>query len=399
MTYIPITPFRRVVDDAVLEHQRHREAECPSHSVNKWEVLRELSVARKRFGLTDRELTLLQTLLSFHPSPELGAEDETPVVFPSNAAICERLNGIPCSTMRRQLSRLIHSGFVIRRDSPNGKRYARRYGDERVAFGFDLTPLLSRFQEICQVAEEVRQEKEVYQRLRQEVSLMKRDLKGLADYGRTQRPDLSLWDQCDDLWALVSRDLKRSLALDALEWWKVRLEELLVSARNSVDPMKSVKMSTSDAKSEQHHQNSYLNQQESEPFSEREGQGAIVDDANRESEHTETSEARMPNVPLGLVLSACAEFRTYVPDRIRHWHELVVAANIVRPMMGISPSVWDEAVDAMGPEEASVVIVAMLERFSEIKSPGGYLRSLARKAERGAFSSGPMIMALMRRAA
>jgi replication initiation protein RepC len=44
-------------------------------------------------------------------------------------------------------------------------------------------------------------------------------------------------------------------------------------------------------------------------------------------------------------------------------------------------------------------VIAMLERFSDIQSPGGYLRHLTRKAEDDAFSCGPMIMALMRREA
>jgi replication initiation protein RepC len=51
----------------------------------------------------------------------------------------------------------------------------------------------------------------------------------------------------------------------------------------------------------------------------------------------------------------------------------------------------------MGPEQASIVVVAMLERFSEIKSPGGYLRALTSKAAAGEFTCGPMVMALMSR--
>jgi replication initiation protein RepC len=65
-------------------------------------------------------------------------------------------------------------------------------------------------------------------------------------------------------------------------------------------------------------------------------------------------------------------------------------------MLGISPSAWEDACRAMGPEEAAVVLLAMLERFNEIRSPGGYLRALTAKAGQGAFSCGPMVMALTR---
>lgn len=68
-------------------------------------------------------------------------------------------------------------------------------------------------------------------------------------------------------------------------------------------------------------------------------------------------------------------------------------------MMGISPSAWEDAKAFMGPEQAAVVIAALLERFTEIRSPGGYLRRLTEKASAEQFSCGPMVMALMRKAA
>lgn len=50
----------------------------------------------------------------------------------------------------------------------------------------------------------------------------------------------------------------------------------------------------------------------------------------------------------------------------------------------------------MGPENAATVIACILERGGHINSAGGYLRDLTRRAERGEFSIGPMLMALMR---
>mgnify|MGYP005838524673 FL=1 len=65
--------------------------------------------------------------------------------------------------------------------------------------------------------------------------------------------------------------------------------------------------------------------------------------------------------------------------------------------MGISASAWEEAQQCMGLAQASIVVVAILERFAHIRSPGGYLRALTKKAAAGAFSCGPMIMALLSR--
>ena len=64
-------------------------------------------------------------------------------------------------------------------------------------------------------------------------------------------------------------------------------------------------------------------------------------------------------------------------------------------MMGISPTAWEEAQQAMGPEAAAVTVTCILQRFAEIKNPGGYLRSLSVKATLGGFSTGPMVMALL----
>ena len=408
MDYTPVTPFRRTIDAAILKHQAGTQEDLPPAGANKWEVLRELAAARVAFGLSDRDLTVLQALVSFHQATILGGNDSELIVHPSNKAICERLNGMPCSTMRRHLSNLVQTGFVVRRDSPNGKRYARRYGDEKVAFGFDLSPLVRRFQEVCEAAEAVRAAEERYKRLRATVSLMRRDLAGLAEYGSSLRPDLGLWDQFSDLAALTARDLRRKLEMVDLKQIEKALGAALDQARDLLGNGNTENMSTNDVTSEQHYQNSNKNLNDLEPCLEKAWDPSKAPDQvdagvrvdRREDEGgppQEPEDQLMPNIPLGLVLASCQEFKSYAEQPVRHWHDLVRVADIVRPMMGISPSAWDEAKRYMGPEEASVVVVAMLERFGDIRSPGGYLRSLSAKAAIGEFSCGPMIMALMRR--
>ncbi|WP_295316672.1 plasmid replication protein RepC, partial [Roseobacter sp.] len=189
MTYQPVTPFRRAVDAAVIEQITPAGAPLPETPVNKWDVLRNLGPVRQSFGLSDRALVVLQALLSFHPETDLGAGDGGMIVFPSNASICARLNGMPCSTMRRHLADLVRAGLILRRDSPNGKRFARRGQGELLAFGFDLTPLVRRADEIAERAEEARAAEEQLRRLRLSVSVMRRDLAGLGEWLREQQGD------------------------------------------------------------------------------------------------------------------------------------------------------------------------------------------------------------------
>ena len=403
MDYTPVTPFRRPINAAILHYQAAAQQDLPPSGVNKWEALRELAAARIAFGLSDRDLSVLQALVSFHQATIVGGNHSETVVHPSNKAICERLNGMPCSTMRRHLANLVQTGFVVRRDSPNGKRYARRYGDEKIAFGFDLAPLAQRFVEVCEAAEAVRAAEERYKRLRSTVSLMRRDLAGLVDYGRSLRPDRAIWDQASDLCVLTARDLRRKLDFAELQQIESALSEALNAIRDLLEPVQSQDMSTNEVTNEQHYQNSNKDSYDFEPRLEKaQGDGSVSDPATALVVEGGTDEPvsvdnNLPRIPLGLVLAACSEYRTYAERPVRHWHDLVRVADVIRPMMGVSPSAWEEAKQYMGPEEASVVILAMLERFGDIRSPGGYLRSLSAKAALGEFSCGPMIMALMRK--
>ncbi len=124
-------------------------------------------------------------------------------------------------------------------------------------------------------------------------------------------------------------------------------------------------------------------------------------------------------LPLGLVLEACPDVVDYADGgHIASWRAFLDAAATIRPMIGISPDAWRSALDALGSVGAHVAVAAILQRSihsSEavtarqegggesvtvngspaIRSPGGYLRSLVEQAKGGAFSVGPLLMALI----
>ena len=399
MEYTPISPFMRPISHAHLRVIERPEASVPGRPVNKWELLRELSKAQAAFGVSERDLTVLQGLLSFFPDDALGGNAEM-VVFPSNKAICERLNGMPCSTMRRHLARLVEAGLLQRRDSPNGKRYVRKHGEERVAFGFDLSPLYCQSEEIARAAEAVREAEERVRRLREVVSLMRRDLAALAEFGDEMQPGLGIWDQLRDKAILTARALRRKLSIEDLAAYRADLEAFLDQARNIIDGSETEEMNTNDARSERHHHNSNKESIDLEPALEKSGAAAGVPDVDRDEPVADVDEQdtrHLPKIPLHLVIAACPSLKTFYQGEIRHWHQLFDAACHVRPAMGISASAWEEAQRFMGPEQASIVVSAMLERFEDIRSPGGYLRALTAKAVAGEFSCGPMVMALIGR--
>ena len=399
MEYTPISPFMRPISYAHLRVIERPEASVPGKPVNKWQLLRELSKAQAAFKVSERDMTVLQGLLSFFPDDTLGGNAEM-VVFPSNKAICERLNGMPCSTMRRHLTQLVEAGLLLRRDSPNGKRYVRKRGEDRVAFGFDLSPLYCRAEEIARAAEAVREAEDRVRRLREVVSLMRRDLAALAEFGEEIQPGIGLWDQLRDRAAITARALRRKLSLEDLSAYRAELATLLDRARNVIDGPETEDMNTNDARFERHHHNSNKDSIDFEPALEQ-GEaagGALEPESDKpEADDEEPDARRVPKIPLHLVIAGCPSLRTFYQGDVRHWHQLFDAACHVRPAMGISASAWEEAQRFMGPEQASIVIVAMLERFADIRSPGGYLRALTAKAAAGEFSCGPMVMALIGR--
>ncbi|MDO5758697.1 MAG: plasmid replication protein RepC [Rhodobacterales bacterium] len=399
MEYTPLSPFMRPISHAHLRVIEKPEASVPGKPINKWELFRELSKAQAAFSITERDLTVLQGLLSFFPDDALGGDAEM-VVFPSNKAICERLNGMPCSTMRRHLARLVDVGLLVRRDSPNGKRYVRKHGEERVVFGFDLSPLYCRSEEIARAAEVVRDAENRVRRLREIVSLMRRDLAALAEFGEEMQPGLGFWEQLHDTAALTARALRRKLPLEDLEQYRTELEALLDKARNVIDGPETEDLVTNDVQNEHHQHNSKKDSIDFEHGLEKVRAAGVVpkDQPGASEEGVEDLDTRrVPKIPLSLVIAGCPSLKTFYQGEIRHWHQLFDAAGHVRPAMGISPSAWEDAQRCMGPEQASIVVVAILERFAEIRSPGGYLRSLTAKAAAGEFSCGPMVMALIGR--
>ncbi|MBB3386666.1 DNA-binding transcriptional ArsR family regulator [Rhizobium sp. BK609] len=157
------TPFgRRAMTLGMLASQQLAEEIEPGINRNKWKLFRAICEARPSLGVSDRALTVLDALLTFYPGDEIS-EERGLVVFPSNAQLSIRARGMTAATLRRHLAVLVEAGLILRKDSANGKRYARRDGAGEVseAFGFSLAPLLARAAEIETIAAQVQADREL----------------------------------------------------------------------------------------------------------------------------------------------------------------------------------------------------------------------------------------------
>lgn len=150
---------------------------CP----NPYELLGPVRVLRKDLSLTSNDVTVLTALISFLPRDQSPNSGEThcklTVVFPSNASLSERANGIDERTLRRCLGRLEAAGLIQRKSSANGKRFPLRYGGIiRDAFGIDLGPLMQSHDALAARASKVTEERERLRSLKAEALALRASL-------------------------------------------------------------------------------------------------------------------------------------------------------------------------------------------------------------------------------
>ena len=387
------TPFgRRLMTLALVKRQIAASEIKPGKSVEKWKVFRDVAEARERLGLQDRSVAVLDALLTFLPSNELR-QDGQMVVFPSNAQLTLRAHGIAGATLRRHLAILVEAGLIVRRDSANGKRFARKARDGAIetAFGFDLSPLLARSEELALMAQEVVVARVAFRKAKEALTICRRDVRKMISAAIAEGADgdwLAIEEIYLDLTARLPRRPTQADVAGLLDEMQMLYTEVL-SRLKTHEEIEII--STNDAQNERHIQNSQPESiNESEPRSGKEL-------GRKFGETHPLARTVVTSFPLSVVLRACPQICDYGPGgTVASWRDLMSAAIVVRSMLAVSPSAYEEACDAMGPENAATAIACILERANLINSAGGYLRDLTRRAERGEFSLGPMVMAQLK---
>ena len=378
---------------ALVKRQIETSEIKPGKTADKWKVFRAASEARELLGLQDRSLAVLDALLSFYPDDELR-QDAQLIVFPSNAQLTLRAHGIAGATLRRHLAVLVEAGLIVRKDSANGKRYPRKdkAGAIVSAFGFDLSPLLMRAEELAVMAQQVVSDRVALRRAKEDLTICRRDVRKLISVG-FEGGASGNWESIEAVYIGLVGRIPRAPTLSDAKSILDEMELLLQEVTNMLEmQQKDENNSTNGDHNERHIQNSNTESiYEFEPCSRNEQGAKAVDDDRPKREPVR-------NFPLGMVMRACPEIAIYAPGgTIGSWREMMGAAVVVRSMLGVSPSAYQEACDVMGPENAAAAIACILERAGHITSPGGYLRDLTRKAARGEFSLGPMINACWQR--
>lgn len=384
------TPFGRRPMTLALVRANATSRDIPEGSVvEKWQVYRWLCEGKSIVGVGDRALAVLSGLLSFYPDDQVSEENGL-MVFPSNAQLSLRAHGMADSTLRRNLAELVKCGLILRRDSPNGKRFARKGtgGIVEEAFGFSLAPLLTRASEFQRAAEQVRAGGRALKLMRERITLHRRDIHKLVE-AAIEEGAAGDWGAIWRRFRAIVEAIPRRAALPELGSVVAELAAL----HDEVDRMlesftKSTNPSANESQNER--QQSDSNTDSIFVFE------PALEKSKAAAEPASVPPEKPKGYPIGLVLRACPDIADYAPDGIASWRELMITAVQVRGYLGVSPSAYEEACHVMGQEVAAIVIACILQREQHINSAGGYLRVLTDKARAGQFSVGPMLMAALK---
>ena len=312
--HISTTPFgRRSLTLAHVASQAMAKTRPLEKAVHKWQVFRAICSARARLGVSERALSVLNALLSFHPETVLTGEGL--IVFPSNQQLALRAHGMAPATLRRHLAVLVDGGLIVRRDSPNGKRYARkgRAGELELAFGFDLSPLVVRAEEFEALAEEVRAEERALKLAKERITLCRRDIAKMIATGveegvptRRAGQGPADWTEIHSLYRSTLDRIPRTATRMQLEPIADELsmlaDEVLMILESHI---KTENLSVNESQNERHIQNSNPNS----PIELEPGFPKKPEAKNEEKAQT----SRMPegSFPLGMVLDACPDVIDY----------------------------------------------------------------------------------------
>lgn len=170
-------------------------------------LLAAINTAAKDLGLRSSNLVVLDALLSFLACRDPQTQSERPItpltlltVYASNDRLCQRAKGLTDRQLRRHFEKLEHLGLITRRDSNNGKRFPIKEGGRVIgAYGIDLSPLLSRTEEILELAQKREAEQQELRGLKARIGKL------LGACG-----DLSMPDHVTERLAAVRNILRRA---------------------------------------------------------------------------------------------------------------------------------------------------------------------------------------------
>jgi replication initiation protein RepC len=329
--------------------------------------------------------------------------------------------GLGVSQVKNLNRHLVELGLVVMRDSPNGKRYGRRGPQGRIveAYGFDLSPIASRFAEFQAIAQAGREERARIATLRRRATIARNGIRQLLETADEQRIGSDEWEACRRTAATASRGLAGRKNADDMEMAVATLErvqsemrlhlETALAALAELQPSTVSSSVDTDPKGPYDWPHITTTNQLINP------KDTVIASGKKEppqGPHTRTVRPfevlAKKAVPLGRSPTAkpptersdfgavlkltpneltrlAPRLASYLRNSSPKWPEIVEAAEWLRDEMGIPQFIWGDACLALGREQAAaaVAIVSAKPQTHFRRSAGAYFHGMISRAKAG----------------
>ncbi|MBA8881762.1 plasmid replication protein RepC [Phyllobacterium myrsinacearum] len=345
----------------------------PEDAGTKKDLFESAHLAAIALGLRPSARSILSQLVGFFREPINGLY----LVWPSNEFLSDR-TGLSDRAIRYAIGELIRAGVILARDSANGKRFAVRSKQGQIldAYGFNLSPLLARKDELQARTDAIREFQRARMALFDQITICRRAAQ-------------------EALYALSA--LEMSIDTSDLQAEYERLVALSPRRTSSqpVEPVLSLWQSLKTTLEDRYNaacggKNSRLIENNKDS----------PDQSCNKRQRDNESEINLPDL-----CAACPDAFGYV-ESVGNDRELLSAAAGLRGAIGIHRSAWDEAMEKIGPLRASAAFFVVLEIYSadqsgemKIKNPGGYFRNYVRMIESGQIDLAEVIRYMRRKKA
>jgi replication initiation protein RepC len=389
---------------------KHKVEVAPQHlyptlpgKFQRSDVERVITALSSRMAISGAILrALLIMIQATRPSDWINPEVDAVCYLPQTQ-VAARL-GITARALRYHEIRLERAGLIAKTVAADGSR--GRFGGG-VVQGISFRPLIEAFPGMLDLHEHFQDEERRCTVLRRRCSAAKRQLRKAIEEIITHQPKHSDLGALLGVWAAAPRRYD-GLSLAELERLLLAVDE---AARSALEIAKMQQDSSCVAEENFRPSIQDTTQEYSESCS---GSSAIKWTARKRAEIATLSDAqsapecqekRIKNfdrghkpdfletfTPRQLYWMASDDMRMYI-DAVKRGqgapteHDFIQAAISILPAIGVNPSVWDEAVQAMGDLAAalSVIVIDANRNHPQrpIHSPGGALRAFSRLAAVG----------------
>jgi replication initiation protein RepC len=400
------TGFRRLTP-GLLKADRTAEgfAGLPEGVTSPGQLLAALKAAAPRLGIAPRLVHAVDWLFRF-TQPQDWEKDSRPIVWPS-ASMQEEALGLSPTQVKEITRRLIELGLVTMKDSPNGKRYGRRYPDRKTgriteAYGFDLSPFAARYAEFRRLAEEGRAERLAMGRLRRRATIARKAiiqiLETAAEYAIEGEEWITLARESEAL----TRALRGVERVDEMEAGVKSLERRQTAARERLEKLLGVvETDPKEAENRPHiyNYNPNLDPQEDKVIAAEEcSGGGGISQSPAPVQPKQSEKGMVHGIRPDELVRLSPKLKPYLRRPNPAWPDIVEAADWLRHDLGVSKSLWGDACLAMGRELAAVALAIVSTKEAEHfrTTPGGYFHGMVAKAKAGELHLERSVWALRR---